>query len=260
MMKFELKKSVFFQTLSKINKSKKSLFCTILIDILFLISLYILGRIISVVGYAALTRQQSTQLLVFVIVYYLVLLFVYSLFKYIILHFVKSVFEKSKINFNILGKFYLLNIIIFVILFVVFFLLSLLASSIKESIAPFTSLLILLLYVVFSYACLNLSHTLFFEGKRLKGSLMLTIKFLGKFNKYYGVYLVILASFVVMYTLFSIFGNLLKVTVFQDYNALLQYGDTYTIVFVHAVGVIFYIAILLNRFYFYSIVKETLIK
>ena len=261
-MKYEFKitKGGFFNTLKLINKDKKSLFYVVLMDVIFLIALFILAQIFNIISQGALARQQIYQLLFLAVFYYLAALFIYSLFKYIILNFVKSVFENNKITFNRLGKFYLLNIIVFLILFLIFFILSLLAASVVEGIAPFVSIIILLLYTVIAYAFVNISHVLFIEGKNLIQSLQMAAKSLIKFNKYYGVYLVILASFVIVFLVFTLFGNALRGTFFQDYNSILQYGDIYTIVFIHTIGIIFYIAILFNRFYFYNIVREKLMK
>jgi len=255
-MKFEIKKGVFFKTLNLVNENKKSLLYIITLDVIFFVALFILGQIFNAMSYSVSLRQQIYQLLFLVIVYYLVVLFIYSLFKYLVLFFVKSTFKKYKLDFDRLGKFYMLNIILFLILFLIFFILSIIAASINEGIAPFISLGILLLYIVFAYAFVNINHVLFYEGKGLIATLQSGTKFLGKFTSYYGVYIVILAAFGIIALLFSIFGTALKNTLFQDYNALLQYGDVYTIVFVHAVGIIFYLAILFNRFYFYGIVKE----
>ena len=258
-MKIEIKKKAFFNALNAINKNKKSLLYVVLFDVLFLAALFILGQVFNAISYSV-AATQTYKLLSLAALYYLALLFIYSLFKYIVLSFIKSVFGKNKLDFNRLGKFYLLNIVIFIILLSLFFLLSILAVSIKQGIAPYASLLILFLFAVFAYAFVNISQVLFYEGKGLGGSLRLGAKHFGKFDKYYGVYLVIAAAFAVIFLLFSIFGNLLKFTLFQDYNSLLKYGDIYTIVFVHAVGIIFYIAILFNRYYFYNITKEKLLK
>ncbi|MBI2134357.1 hypothetical protein HYU09_00055 [Candidatus Woesearchaeota archaeon] len=258
-MKLEIKKGVLFSTLSSINKDKKSLLYIVFIDALFLLSLFILGQVFNALSFS-IGAQQLFKALSLAILYYAALIFIYSFFKYIVLHFIKSSLGKNKLEFNRLGKFYLLNIAIFVILFLVFFLLSLLAASIKAGIAPYSSLIILLLYSVFAYAFVNISHVVFYEGKNIGKSLQLGAGYLGKVNSYYGIYLVIAAAFAITFLLFSIFGNLLKITLFQDYNSLLRYGDIYTIVFVHGVGIIFYLAIVFNRFYFYNIVKEKFLK
>ena len=258
-MKLEIKKKVFFSSLNAIRENKKSLLYIAAIDGLFFAALFILGQVFNAISYIV-SMQQIYILLFLAVFYYLALLFIYSFSKYIILYFIKSSFGKSKLEFGRLGKFYLLNITIFAILLSLFFLLSLLAASIKQGIAPYASLLILLLYSVFAYALVNITHVLFYEGKGLWRSLGSAAKYLGKFSRYYGVYMAILAAFAIVFLLFSIFGNLLKITLFQDYSSLLKYGDIYTIVFMHAVGVIFYIAILFNRYYFYNIVKEKLLK
>ncbi len=258
-MKFEVKKGVFFNTLNTINNNKKSLFYIVVADAIFLAALFLLGQVFSAISFSV-AATQTYKLLFLAALYYLALLFIYSFFKYLVLHFIKSSLGKNKLEFNRLGKFYLLNIFVFLILFLVFFLLSLLAASIKQGIAPYISLLILLLFSVFAYAFVNIIQVLFYEGKNMGKSLQLGAKALAKIKHYYGVYLIIIAAFIIIFLLFSIFGNFLKLTLFQDYNSLLRYGDIYTIVFVHAVGIIFYLAIVFNRYYFYNIAKEKLLK
>ncbi|MBI2208642.1 hypothetical protein HYU50_04035 [Candidatus Woesearchaeota archaeon] len=258
-MKLEIKKGVFFKSLNAIRENKKLLLYIVIIDVLFLAALFVLGQVFNAIS-RIISMQQIYTLLLLAVFYYLALLFIYSFFKYIVLSFLKSAFGKNKIDFNRIGKFYFLNIIIFVILFLVFFLLSLLAASIKQGIAPYASLLILLLFSVFAYAFVNISHVFFSEGKGLAKSLQLGAKYLGKFSKYYGVYLTIMFAFAIIVLLFGIFGNLLKITLFQDYNSLLKYGDAYTIIFVHAFLIILYLAILFNRYYFYNIAREKLLK
>ncbi len=259
-MKFEIKKGMFFNTLNLIQKNKNSLLYVVLLDIIFVIALLMLVKIFAKISNSAIASQQSFQLLALAIIYYLAILFVYSFFKYVVLHLIKSGFSKSKLEFKNLGNFFLLNITLFIILLLVFFALSLIASGIKEGISPFVSLIILLLYFIFAYAFVNLNHVLFSEGKSLTKSLQIALKNFGKLKIYYGVYAVILAAIAIIILVFSIFGNFLKYTFFQDYNALIQYGDAYTIIFVHSLGIIFYLAILFNRFYFYNIVKEKIIK
>ncbi|MAH33202.1 hypothetical protein CL615_02310 [archaeon] len=259
-LKNKFKESIFFDTFNSIKTDKKILSYVILIDVLFFVGLWIFGLIFNSFILTPASVGQVYYLLALVIIYYLGLLFIYSFFKYIILSFIKSVFSKNKLDFGRLGKFFLLNLVNFLILFFSFFILSLLAASVKEGIAPFIAIVILLAFFVFSYACVNISQVLFYEGKSLGNSLQMAAKNLGKVNKYYGVFLIILSALAVIALFFGTFGAVLKNTLFQDYNSLLRYGDIYTIIFVHSVGIIFYIAILFNRFYFYNIVKKKFLK
>ena len=257
-MKLEIKKKAFFKSLNAVRENKQSLLYTVLIDLLFFAALFILGQVFNAISYS-IAAAQLLKAAVIALLYYLALLFIYSFFKHIVLHLIKSSFGKHDLEFGRLGKFYLLNIIIFVMLLSVFLLLSLLVLNIKQGIAPYASLLILLLFSMFAYAFANINQILFYEGKSLWGSLGMAAKYLGRFNRYYGIYAVIIAVFSIIFLLFTLFGNLLKITLFQDYDSLLKYGDIYTIIFMHAVGIIFYIAILFNRYYFYNIVKEKLL-
>ena len=258
-MKLEIKKKVFFRSLNAVRENKQPLFYIILIDVIFFAALFILGQVFNAISYS-IAAAQAYKILSLAALYYAALLLIYSFFKYAVLHLIKSSFGKNSLDFGRLGKFYLLNIIIFVMLLLAFLLLSLLVLNIKQGIAPYASLLLLLLFSVFAYAFANISQILFYEGKSLGGSLGMAAKYFGRLDKYYGIYAVIIAAFAIIFLLFSIFGNLLKITLFQDYNSLLKYGDVYTIIFVHAAGIIFYAAILFNRFYFYNIAREKLLK
>src|SRR3989338_7119866 len=141
-MKLEIKKRVFFNSLNAIRENKKSLVYIVIIDVIFFAALFVLGQVFNAISYSV-SMQQIYMLLLLAVFYYLALLFIYSFFKYIVLSFLKSAFGKNKLDFGRLGKFYFLNIIIFVILFLVFFLLSLLVANIKQGIASYASLIIL---------------------------------------------------------------------------------------------------------------------
>ena len=255
-MKFEFRKGPFFGSVEKI-KEKEKVFYVVVTDIVFLFSLFILARIFNLISFNAAVQNISKALFLSLL-YYLVLLFLYSLSKYIVLSMIKSTFGKHRLNFSNLGKFYLLNVIIFLVLFGVFFGFGLLAASVKQGLAPYTSLFILVIYSLASYVFLNASQVLFFKNGNIGKSLGNGASFLVNVKKYYGVFLTIAAAFGVAVLLFSVFGSALRNTFFQDYGALLRYGDTYTIIFVHVIGIVFYLAILFNRFYFYSILKQKL--
>lgn len=237
----------------KAVRGKKSLYA-IAADMAFFAALFALAGLFAA---ASQISSQSTPKLFFLsIIYYLALLFTYSFFKFLALFLVKSSFEKHRLNFSRLGKFYLLNFSIFIILFLIFFMLSFLAANIKEAAAPYISIIILFLFIAASYPWLNMAHVFFYEGKGIFESLKHGIISLKRIKNYYGTYLVIAAAFLLITAMFGIFGNALKNTVFQDYSTLLKYGDIYTIIFVHATGIIVYLAILFNRFYFYRIVQK----
>jgi len=255
-LKDKFSKAIFIDTLKRINKERKLFFYVVLMDIFFLASLFVLRMFFDNLNLIPTNKQQAFYFLFLGIAYNLLFIFAYSFFKHIILSFIKSTFKKSELNFERLTKFFMLNIAIFIILFFVFLLLGLFASGIKEGAAPWITLVILFAYFALAYVFVNISHVLFFEKNNIKESLSNALKYLKSFKSYYGVYLSISFAFLVVILLFSIFGNILKFTLFQDYSSLLKYGNIYEIVFVNAVGIIFYIAILFNRFYFYNLVKK----
>jgi len=122
----ELKKrileSVFSKTSSSINKEKKLLFYVIITDVFFIASLFVLRFIFDSLNFSPSIPRQTYFLLFLVVLYYLVFLFLYSFFKYIVLFFVKYTLDKKslKLAFDRIGKFYLLNIILFLIPFDLF--------------------------------------------------------------------------------------------------------------------------------------------
>ena len=253
-MRIGVKSGPFLDTI-KIAMGKK-FFYAIVADMAFFASLFILANLLAAASYAS--SQSVLKLFLLSLVYYTALLFIYSFFKYLALFLARSSFEKYRLDFERLGKFFFLNVCIFIILFIVFFMLSFLAANIKEGVVPFAALAILFLYAIIAYPWLNMVHVFFYEGKNMLESLKHGALSLKKIRDYYGAYLVIASAILLILALFGIFGNALKGTVFQNYSSLLKYGDMYTIIFVHATGVIVYLAILFNRFYFYRIVKEKL--
>ncbi|MBL7056380.1 hypothetical protein ISS07_05690 [Candidatus Woesearchaeota archaeon] len=255
-MKFEIKKEVFSGTLTAVKENKKQFFYVFLLDVFFVLSLYVLGIILSGVASKTLTKN-PTIIIFLILLYYALIILVHSFFKYWILDLVKSAYTKTKINLNKVGGFYLLNLSLFGILFVISLVAGLFTAGLREAVSPFISLFVFAFFLLFSYLYWNISQVLFFEGKTTKESLTISFSSLKNFKSYYGIFLVILVAVGIIASLFGVFGNILKSTLFQDYGSLLRYGDVYTILFVHSMGIIFYLAILFNRFYFYNIVRKS---
>jgi len=260
-MKFEIKKGAFFKTSNILKNSKSLIFYILLVDIAFLIVF-----LFSSMAYGSFSKNllnyQNLSLLFFsFIVYNLILILIYSLSKFFVLYLIKSSFSGKKLNFNRFCKFYLLNIIIFLILFILLLILSVIAQSMVEKISPFASLIVMILYALFSYVFVNISQILFNEGKKISSCLRMALKFFGKIRHYYGVIVVLILTVALIQLLSMPIVSRFDYTIFQgDLFSVFKLGNIYSKSFA-VVGLIIipYIAILFNRFYFYCIVKEKLL-
>jgi len=261
--------SLFAKSLSLAKSSPSKAGLMVLFDVLFLISALALNNLFR---YAAGSMKSPvptpSSVAVFIVsslVYFLIILFVYSFFKYIILDFTKSLFEKTDFSFKKLGRFYLLNVIIAGIFFFIF-------ANIKGPYqiyffvflaSPYWVLLGNNVYALFSipsllsYVIINMSHSFFYEGSSIKTALKKSFKItFTKIKIYRGTILAMILFALALWLLFLGSGYLIRIIGSKNY---ILYLSAYAY-FKHASIAIFYIVlyslILLNRISFYSISRE----
>ena len=130
---FNIKKrfleSYFLKVLGIIKGNLNIYFYTIILDFIFLALIVFIGKYFGSLipsdpkGLIHLLGS-STSLLLFVFgyptLYYLFVLFIYSITKLGILNLIGSLYEENRFTLKRLRKFYLLNIMLFVILFFTF--------------------------------------------------------------------------------------------------------------------------------------------
>src|SRR3989344_8597364 len=120
----KLKTSYFRQTFYLLKNNKDNAFLIFIFDIWFVAALLLSGKLAEFAGKnifrQPLDLYTTTPLMVFILVYYALIILVYSFFKYIVLHYLEKMFKDIKLNFKRFGSFFILNLIITVALFIAF--------------------------------------------------------------------------------------------------------------------------------------------
>ena len=264
-----IKDSLFLKSFKLAKSSPNKTGLMILFDglffILFFYILPILNRYISQnLIIAPIKFTSNSAFIIFVLittllklVYYLIVLFIYSFFKYSILDFVKSLFENTEFSFKRLGQFYSLNIIIAGIFFAVMMLLNFILASIQQSYAPFVFIILAVPYVLFLYVIINTSHSLFYEGDSIKNTIKKGFRMaFTKIKSYRETILIIVLFALALWLLFFGSGYSIQFIASKNYNLYLNTYAYFKQVSIIVFDIVVYLVILINRISFYSVVKE----
>ena len=257
----KLKDSYFVKTFRLLKKNPDNLFLIFILDIWFVAALLLSSKLTGLSG-KILFRQplqfySITPLLIFAVGYYLVIMVIYSFFKYFVLHYLKGMSKKVKMGFKRFGSFFLLNFIVITFLFIIFIALNgIFLLNVKSQLRTATLLLISIPFISFSYAIINIMHTLFINLKKNKEVLIKTIKiaFIG-IKSYAGIYLSSIAILIAYYFFYYTISFILKNTA-----SYMIYYSAYLKIFIILTGIILYLIIFFNRAYFYLIIKEKFLK
>ncbi|MBS3101939.1 hypothetical protein J4458_00650 [Candidatus Woesearchaeota archaeon] len=257
----KLKTSYFRQTFYLLKNNKDNAFLIFIFDVWFFAALLLFTNLAESLG-ISLFRQplqsySTAPLMAFILAYYLILIVIYSFFKFIVLHYLKKMFGSEKINFKRFGSFLLLNFIIMLSLFGIFIALNgILLLNVKSQIAPYVFLLILVPFAFFSYAIINIAHSLFVNLTKIREILEKTIKIaFTNIKSYGGIYLSGIIIFSIYFAVYYLVGSALSKI--QSYA---MYFNIYLKVFTILTGIVIYLIIFFNRAYFYLIVKEKFLK
>ncbi len=255
--------SSFVRVFNIIKKNLNVYLYTVILDFIFLALIMFVGSYFA--SFIPQDPQQimelfktTSTLLLFVfiypLVYYLFVIFVYSVAKLSILNLIKSLYRENKFNLKRFWRFYLLNIVFFVIFFLVAVVLFGILSLIFER--DFLKYLILVLMVPFMFFCysiINVGHTFFIKGVE-KG--LIKKSFSIGFNniKRYGMFIVWDVILVLVYLLlYNIIHLIFRFTIFKNQQMLMDYGSMYMKIF-NIISLVFvYLLIAFNRIYFYEL-------
>lgn len=247
---------IFLEVLRKIKSNPSLFFCMLLFDAMFLLSIYSANKIVGVFSEGRIILP--IYALAYMAVYFLIFVALYSFFKYSILHFIKSMFEKDVLDFDNFGKFYLLNIILLFVFAIIFLLLSAIVPLIiAQDYQKLILRIMLILFLFFSYAILNLCHSYFINKKKIRCSL--SSAFNSAFKKlpsYMPVFLGSMFFLVIYFLIYMLIGYILKYTLFSK-PVPLHYNTLYNLVFSIATITVFYLINAFNRIYFYLILQKT---
>ena len=256
-----LKNSYFVKTFLLLKKNPDNLFLIFILDIWFAAALLLSSKLATIVGKAVFTQPLQfysiMPLITFAVGYYLVIIIIYSFFKYFVLNYLKNMFEKVKTDFKRLGSFFLLNFTMVFFLFIIFIALNgVFLLNVKPQLRPFVLLLINVPLTFFSYAVINIAHSLFINSANIKDVLIKTIKItFANIKSYAGIYLSSVIIFAVYY--FVYYGSMLLL---KNTASYMIYYSAYLKIFIVLTGIIAYIIIFFNRAYFYLIIKEKFLK
>ncbi len=248
--------------LLKSNPNKAGLM--ILFDALFLVSafgLQILFRYIAQSLNISIAMPKTTATafayITFSLLYYLIVLFVYSFFKYCVLDFIKSLYEKAEFSFKRLGQFYSLNLIIAGIFFAAMIALNFLLASIKPNYQPFVFIFLAVPYALFLYIIINISHSLFYGGALIKDSIKNSFKItFTKIKIYRETILIMILSALVLWLLFFGSGYVIRLIASRNYNLYLNAYAYFKQASIIVFDIAFYLVILINRVSFYAAIRE----
>lgn len=244
--------------LAKSNLGKIGLM--ILFDLLFLGSSYALYNIGLFFAQNIALPQNSSLVLIFLaltLVYYLIILFAYSLFKYSVLDAIKALFEKADFSFKRLGRFYALNIVLGAILFLSVFFANLILVNTKPQYRVMAFLFFAVPYLLLFYVIVNTSHSFFYEGSSVKEALKKGFKMAFTRIRIYRETILVLVLCALLLWLFLLgLGYLVRLSG-NNYSLYLTLYSYFTNFSAWATAVVFYLAILINRISFYTMAGET---
>lgn len=261
--------STFLKVHRIIKKNPNIYVYTIVLDFIFLFLIIFIGKY-----FGSLIPQDpqqlmaffktTTNLLLFVfiypVIYYLFVIFIYSMIKLSILNLIKSLYEKNRFSFKRLGKFYLLNILIFIIFFFSgLILFGLLALILRRDFLKYVILILLIPFLFFLYSIINISHTLFIkDGKKGIIKKNFNIAF-NKINKY-GMFIIWNFIIILIYLLFyNIIHLIFRLFIFVNREILTTYGSIYIKIFNIISLIVLYLIIAFNRIYFYERIDENVL-
>ena len=258
----KFKSSYFVKNFSLLKKNLDNVFLIFIFDVWFLAVILITSKLAEFLGPRIFRKPLElypiSPLLIFGFLYFIILIIIYSFFKYIVLHYIKRMFENVQLDFKRYRSFLLMNLIILISYFIIYFALNgIFLSNVKSQFTSISFLLIFAPFVFFSYAFLNISHSLFLNIPNNKAILkkVFSITFT-KFKSYSGIYL---WSIILLIIYFAIF-KLVSFFIVNNPNMNFQSYETYQNTSLIVTAIAIYIIIFFNRSYFYLIIKEKFLK
>ncbi len=248
-----------------VKDSKKTLFCTMLIDLLFLCSLYLLNILANSIfpDPSRLLVGASSKIflvIVLMLVYVFMIIMAYSFFKFMIIRKVRSLFVKGKeyLDFSSFDSFLFSNILLLGLFFMISVFISLISiTTIRIEALTTVRDVFLIVIGLFAYLTVNAMHSLFAQGidhagTAIKRSLNMVI---GRFSKFIPIIIFTVAAFFILSGAYYLFDwTLLKIlgTAVTNPSIYLVYASINTIlIFIFAFGLVAF-----NRVYFYILISK----
>ena len=268
-IKKRFRESAFFKVIKVIRNNLGVYFYTLVFDFIFLGLIFFIGKYVG--SFIPSDAQQlmdyfksKANLLLFVtiypVIYYLFVIFVYSITKLSVLNLVKAMHEKNKISLKGIGKFYVLNIIIFIIFFFSgVILMATLAFIFKKEFMSYATLVLAIPFLLLLYSVINISHTMFVKGFREKvarRSFKITVYKIKSYGMFLAWDIVLILVYLVVYNMINL---LFKFFILTSSEMINSYGGVY-VKTANIISLIFvYLIIAFNRVYFYERIDKSVL-
>jgi len=261
-MKFRIipKNLLFLRSfnLAKLNSGK--IVQIIFFDVIFFVSMLIVKNLVSYSNQILGVPQTIADFylrLFYSIVYFLALLFLYSFFKYIILNYIKSLFDRTKISFKRLGKFYSLNIILMGIFVSVALFFNFVLFSIKAQFRPYVFIMLAVPFLLFFYTLTNLSHSIFCEDSSIKNSIKNSLSILfRKIKSYREIISLMILLGLILWLIFLGVGKFVNTLASRNYDLYLSIYPSFERISIVVFDLAVYFTVLINRISFYAVIRE----
>lgn len=244
-------------------KRKGVVLLTMLLDLLFLASLFVLNKVLTAIfpDPASLLLGAGSKIglgLLLMFVYICFIIMAYSFFKFVVLKVVSLIFRKRIEGFSMFDTFLFSNLLLLGSFFLITLFVSLLSiTTIRiEALAAVRDIVLILIGSA-AYLVTNTSHSLFAQGagkagKIVRGGFDLVF---GSFRKFIPLIIFTVAAFFVLSGIYYLFDwVILKIlgTAISVPAVYLSYAAINTfIIFIFGFGLLAF-----NRIYFYELVSR----
>ena len=183
------------------------------------------------------------------LVYFIVMLAIYSLAKNYILKNIKSMFEKTKIDTKNTFQLFIINLVIAAVLAVLFFALIYISTiSARPQAVVALSLILLVLYLFFSISFAQSAHSIFLYEDKAKDILKKAMNFsFLKIRKYWMIYVYDLGLMLIAGIVLTLLSFLLRFLIPQPYY--LQLFNIISLIVILLIGTF-------NRICFFIVVNK----
>ncbi|MBW3011219.1 hypothetical protein KY326_03305 [Candidatus Woesearchaeota archaeon] len=249
------RRTLFYTGVIKAKENPKLIGLILLFDLLFLFSAFLLQNLFNVFipkSVVEIVQVFGAFIMVFAFGYYLILLFLYSFFGYIILHFIKSLVKKEKFTFRYLGKYFLLNLFIFVLGLICMIAINLGLKAVRAEFLKIYTAVTLIPFLILFLIFIFIAHAAFIEEKIIRKVIRKSFQIMfADPKRYFGFILgdaVILIILAVLLLIFWLVGIILGGSAEQIFRYLLS--GIFIVIFV-------YVLLILNRIMFYlAVIKK----
>ncbi len=251
-------KLVFFQSVKSLKSDPGRIGKILLFDALFVISFYALWKLFFYFNSGfTLQRTLGTGIifLILSLIYYMIILFIYSFFKFCILDFVGSIGLQPRFSLKGFLDFCLLNIVILGVIIGLMLAINFVLYASKPQYKIYVFAILGVPFLIFSYLFTNFSQQSFYSGLTIKKSIKKGIKFSVTRNG--GIILTTLVLTLIFWLLIYLPAYTFNLLASSDFQLYLAGYSLYAKAMIILSYIAAYLIILINRVSFYLITKNS---